>query len=186
MNSVIQTGNAPAAVGPYSQGIKAGNTIYVSGQLAFDPATGELYKGGDIQEETKICLMNLKAILEAGGASLKDVVKCTVYIKDMNQFGYLLEHGRANFEENGTFDDNIIIPPVFIHPDARVNTSILGPFVSIGAGSIIHNSTIKDSILSQGAHITNATLEGSLLGYDVVINGMKGKFNLGDNSWANW
>ena len=99
---------------------------------------------------------------------------------------YLLEHGRANMEEHGTFDDNIIIPPVFIHPDARVNSSIIGPFVSIGAGSIINNSTIKDSILSQGAHITNSQLEGSLLGYDVVINGMKGKFNLGDNSWANW
>ncbi|NLC28842.1 MAG: nucleotidyltransferase [Chloroflexi bacterium] len=99
---------------------------------------------------------------------------------------YLLEHGRANMEDQGTFEDNIIIPPVFIHPDARVNTSIIGPFVSIGPGSIIHNSTIKDSILSQGAHITNAHLEGSLLGHDVVVNGMKGKFNLGDNSWANW
>ena len=99
---------------------------------------------------------------------------------------YLLEHGRANLQDNGAFDDNIIIPPVFIHPEARVNTSIIGPFVSIAAGSIIHNSTIKDSILSQGAHITNAQLDGSLLGYDVVINGMKGKFNLGDNSWANW
>jgi glucose-1-phosphate thymidylyltransferase len=103
---------------------------------------------------------------------------------DTNRF--LLENGRANIVENSTFDDNVIIPPVFIHPDARVNTSIIGPFVSIAAGSIIQNSTIKDSILSQGAHITNAQLEGSLLGYDVVINGMKGKFNLGDNSWANW
>ena len=99
MNSVIQTGNAPAAVGPYSQGIKAGNTIYVSGQLAFDPATGELYKDGDIQEETKICLMNLKAILEAGGASLKDVVKCTVYIKDMNQFGLINEAYAQVFQD---------------------------------------------------------------------------------------
>jgi glucose-1-phosphate thymidylyltransferase len=99
---------------------------------------------------------------------------------------YLLEHGRANFEEHGTYEDNVIIPPVFIHPDARANASIIGPFVSIGPGSLIHNSTIKDSILSQGAHITNAQLEGSLLGYDVVVNGMKGKFNLGDNSWANW
>ena len=99
---------------------------------------------------------------------------------------YLLEHGRANIEDHGTYDDNVIMPPVFIHPDARVNASIIGPFVSIGPGSLIHNSTIKDSILSQGAHITNAQLEGSLLGYDVVVNGMKGKFNLGDNSWANW
>lgn len=99
---------------------------------------------------------------------------------------YLLENGRANLEEHGTFDDNVIIPPVFIHPDARVNSSIIGPFVSIGAGCIINKSTLKDSILSQGAHITDAHLEGSLLGYDVVVNGLKGKFNLGDNSWANW
>ncbi len=99
MNSVIQTGSAPAAVGPYSQGIKAGNTIYVSGQLAFDPATGELYKGGDIQEETRMCLMNLKAILEAGGASLKNVVKCTVYIKDMNQFGLINEAYAQVFQD---------------------------------------------------------------------------------------
>lgn len=91
MISVIQTNNAPAAVGPYSQGIRAGNTIYVSGQLAIDPETGDLYKGGDIKEETRLCLMNVKAILEAGGASLKDVVKCTVYIKDMNQFGLVNE-----------------------------------------------------------------------------------------------
>lgn len=99
---------------------------------------------------------------------------------------YLLEHGRANITEQKAFDDNVIIPPVFIHPEARVNGSIIGPFVSIGTGSLIHNSMIKDSILSDGAHITNAQLEGSLLGHDVVVNGMKGKFNLGDNSWANW
>lgn len=99
MNSVIQTSKAPAAVGPYSQAIKAGNTIYVSGQLAFDPASGELYKGGDIQEETKMCLMNLKAILEAGGAALKDVVKCTVYIKDMNQFGLINEAYAQVFQD---------------------------------------------------------------------------------------
>lgn len=91
MNNVIQTSNAPAAVGPYSQGIKAGNTIYVSGQLAINPATGELYKGGEIKEETRICLMNLEAILKQAGASLKDVVKCTVFIKDMNQFGLINE-----------------------------------------------------------------------------------------------
>jgi len=99
MNNVIQTSNAPAAVGPYSQGIKAGNTIYVSGQLAFNPATGELYKGGDIKEETRMCLMNVKAILEAGGASLKDVVKCTVYIKDMNQFGLINEAYAQVFQD---------------------------------------------------------------------------------------
>lgn len=88
---VIQTKNAPAAVGPYSQGIKAGNTIYISGQLPINPNTGDLYKGNDIKEETKISLQNIQAILQESGASLKDVVKCTVYIKNMDQFGLINE-----------------------------------------------------------------------------------------------
>lgn len=88
---VIQTKNAPAAVGPYSQGIKAGNTIYVSGQLPINPNTGDLYKGNDIKEETKISLQNIQAILQESGASLMDVVKCTVYIKNMDQFGLINE-----------------------------------------------------------------------------------------------
>lgn len=91
MNKVINTNKAPAAVGPYSQAIKAGNTIYVSGQLPINPATGELYKGDDIKEETRMSLMNVKAILEEAGASLENVVKCTVFIKDMNQFGLINE-----------------------------------------------------------------------------------------------
>ncbi|HPV85806.1 MAG TPA: RidA family protein [Sedimentibacter sp.] len=99
MNSVIHTNNAPAAVGPYSQGIKAGNTIYVSGQLAINPATGELYKGGDIKEETRMSLMNVKAILEEAGATLMDVVKCTVFIKDMNQFGLINEAYAEVFQD---------------------------------------------------------------------------------------
>jgi 2-iminobutanoate/2-iminopropanoate deaminase len=90
-NQVINTKNAPAALGPYSQGIKAGNTVYVSGQLPIEPKTGELYKGDDIKEETKISLENVKAILEAAGATLNDVVKCTVYIKNMDQFGLINE-----------------------------------------------------------------------------------------------
>ncbi|HHZ03147.1 MAG TPA: RidA family protein [Tissierellia bacterium] len=87
---IIQTNNAPGAVGPYSQGIKTGNTIYVSGQLPINPSTGELYRG-DIKEETKISLMNVKAILEAAGATMNNVVKCTLYIKDMDQFGQINE-----------------------------------------------------------------------------------------------
>lgn len=99
-NTTIQTSNAPAAVGPYSQGKKAGNTIYVSGQLPFNPATGELYKGSDIKEETKLSLMNVKAILEAAGATLNDVVKCTVYIKNMEQFGLINEMYAEMFKDN--------------------------------------------------------------------------------------
>ena len=99
MNKVIHTNNAPAAVGPYSQGIKAGNTIYVSGQLPINMVTGELYKGSDIKEETRLSLMNVKAILEEAGATLADVVKCTVFIKDMNQFGLINEMYAEVFQE---------------------------------------------------------------------------------------
>ena len=99
---------------------------------------------------------------------------------------YLLEHGRANVQQTIYQDDCVILPPVFIHPDARVSTSIIGPFASIGAGAVIQNSSIRDSILSPGVHITNTHLEGSILGHDVVITGMMGKFNLGDNSWVSW
>lgn len=96
----IQTNDAPKAVGPYSQGIKANNTIYASGQLALDPITGILYNGGDIKEETRICLRNLQSILKEGGATLNDVVKCTVYIRDMAQFGLINEAYSEFFVEN--------------------------------------------------------------------------------------
>lgn len=99
---------------------------------------------------------------------------------------YLLDHGRSNNPEAMLREGNVIIPPVFIHPEARVETSIIGPYTSIGAGAVIQGSSIKDSILSPGVHITNTHLDGSLLGHDVVLNGMMGKFNLGDNSSANW
>ena len=99
---------------------------------------------------------------------------------------HLLENGCDRIPATGQLEDTVIIPPVYIHPDARVSTSIIGPYVSVGAGSLVQHSTIRDSILSPGAHITNANIEGSLLGYDVVVNGLTGKFNLGDNSWANW
>ncbi len=99
---------------------------------------------------------------------------------------YLLEHGRDNTAKIKDLEDTIIIPPVNIHPDARVTSSIVGPYVSIGAGAVIQSSILRDSIISPNAHITNTHLEGSLLGHQVVINGMMGKFNLGDNSWVNW
>lgn len=84
-NIKISTSKAPAAIGPYSQGIKAGNTIYVSGQLPIDVSTGNL-KSDDIKGQTKQSLENIKAILEEAGYSLDDVVKTTVYLKDINEF----------------------------------------------------------------------------------------------------
>ena len=81
----IVTEAAPAAVGPYSQGIVCGNLLFVSGQLPIDPSSGELV-AGSIEEKTRQVLSNLRAIAEAAGASLEDVVKTTVFLKDMNDF----------------------------------------------------------------------------------------------------
>jgi 2-iminobutanoate/2-iminopropanoate deaminase len=83
---IISTSDAPAAIGPYSQAVRAGELLFVSGQIPIDPASGELVRG-DVQTETRQVLNNLKAILEAAGSSLEKVVKATVFIADMNQFG---------------------------------------------------------------------------------------------------
>lgn len=84
MNQVVSTDAAPAAIGPYSQAIKAGNMIIASGQLPLDPATGAFPEG--IKEQTKQSLTNAKAILSEAGASMDDVIKTTVFLSDMNNF----------------------------------------------------------------------------------------------------
>jgi 2-iminobutanoate/2-iminopropanoate deaminase len=86
----IKTEKAPAAIGPYSQGILSESLLFTSGQIPLDPATGSLVSGG-IQSETKQVLENLKAVLEAGGAGLKDVVKTTVYMADLSEFAQMNE-----------------------------------------------------------------------------------------------
>ena len=86
----IKTEMAPAAIGPYSQGILSGSLLFTSGQIPLDPAAGSLVSGG-IQSETKQVLENLKAVLEAGGAGLKDVVKTTVYMTDLSEFAQMNE-----------------------------------------------------------------------------------------------
>ena len=83
--SVISTNNAPAAIGPYSQAIKVGNLVFVSGQIPIVPATGEILRG-DIKLQTRQVLKNLKHILEAAGSSLDNVVKTTVFMKDLNDY----------------------------------------------------------------------------------------------------
>jgi 2-iminobutanoate/2-iminopropanoate deaminase len=83
--SVIATGSAPAAIGPYSQAIRVGNLIFTAGQVALDPGTGQLVSGG-ISEQTTRVLENLKAVLEAAGADLTRAVKATVFLKEFNDF----------------------------------------------------------------------------------------------------
>lgn len=85
MKSVVRTDAAPAAVGPYSQGIRVGNLLFVSGQLPLDPATGTFVEGG-IEEQTARCLDNIKAILAQAGISMDSVVKTTVFLADMDDF----------------------------------------------------------------------------------------------------
>lgn len=81
----IKTAKAPQAIGPYSQAIEANGFVFCSGQIAIDPATGKLMTG-TIEEQTRLVLNNLKAVLETAGSSLEKVVKCTVFLQDMNDF----------------------------------------------------------------------------------------------------
>ena len=85
MKNVISTTKAPAAIGPYSQAVRVGNLVYTSGQIPINPATGVFAEGG-IKEQTRQSLLNVKAILEAAGLTMSDVVKTTVFMADMNDF----------------------------------------------------------------------------------------------------
>ena len=85
MKQIISTQNAPSAIGPYSQAVRAGGLLFVSGQIPADPATGEIVEP-TIQAQAKRSLENVKAILEAAGASLDNVVKTTVFLKSMDDF----------------------------------------------------------------------------------------------------
>lgn len=87
---VIQSNQAPRAIGPYSQAIRAGDWLFCSGQIAIDPETGELVDGG-IVDETDRVMKNLAAVLAAAGSSFSDVVKTTVYLDDMDDFAAMNE-----------------------------------------------------------------------------------------------
>jgi len=85
--TVIFTSLAPAAIGPYSQAIRAGNLLFVSGQIALDPSLGKVIDDKSVAAQTRRVLENIQAIVTAAGASLENVVKTTVFLKDMNDFG---------------------------------------------------------------------------------------------------
>ena len=87
---VILTDKAPAPVGPYSQAIQAGNFLFVAGQIPYDTSTKEIVYG-DVQKATKVVLENIKTIVEEAGYSMDDIVRCRVYLKDMDDFGKMNE-----------------------------------------------------------------------------------------------
>lgn len=97
-NTAIHTANAPAAIGPYSQAIQAGNTVYVSGQIPIDPATGS-FAGEDIVSQTRQSLTNIRSILAEAGMSMADVVKVTVLMTDLSEFGVMNEVYAEFFDE---------------------------------------------------------------------------------------
>ena len=92
---IVHTENAPAAIGPYSQAVVAGNFLFTAGQIAIDPATGQIVQG-DVSAQTERVMHNLAAVLEQAGASWSDVVKTTVYLQDMADFPRVNEvYGRV-------------------------------------------------------------------------------------------
>ncbi len=99
MKEIISTENAPGAIGPYSQAVKAGNMIFCSGQIPINPTTGE-FVSDDVAEQTEQVLQNLNAVLEAAGSSLNNVVKTTVFLADMNDFMAMNEVYARFFSEN--------------------------------------------------------------------------------------
>lgn len=99
MKEAISTERGPKAIGPYSQAIRANGFIFISGQVAFDPATSQIVEG-DAARQTARVLDNLKAIIEAAGSSLEHTVKATVFLKDMNDFSAMNEVYARYFSKN--------------------------------------------------------------------------------------
>ena len=95
----IQTEQAPAAIGPYSQAIRIGDFLYTSGQIALDPESG-IFLSGEIEEETEQTLKNISAILQAGGVNFENVIKTTVYLSDLNDFTRMNQVYEKYFSKN--------------------------------------------------------------------------------------
>ncbi len=98
MKKIINTSKAPAPIGPYNQAVLSGNTLYTSGQIALDPETGELVLG-DIKQETKQVLENMKAVLNEAEMSFENVVKTSIFISDMHNFSAINEVYATYFDE---------------------------------------------------------------------------------------
>ncbi len=99
MKQIIKTLDAAQPVGPYNQAVKVNNMLYVSGQIPLDPKTGELVNG-DVQEQTRMVMENMRAILEAAGMDFSNVIKCNIFITDMKEFPKLNEVYGSYFTED--------------------------------------------------------------------------------------
>ena len=99
MKKIINSPDAPKAIGPYSQAVEDGGFVFTSGVLPVDPVTGEIF-GGDVKLQTELILKNLESILKAAGTNLKNVVKTTVFLTDLTQFAEMNEVYSRFFTEN--------------------------------------------------------------------------------------
>ena len=122
MKKIISTQNAPAAIGPYSQAIDLGSLIFVSGQLPLDPATGTF--PADISGQTKQSLTNAKAILAEAGVSMDQVVKTTVFLKDMNDFA-AMNAVYATFFTEGSYPARSAVEVARLPKDAMVEIEVI-------------------------------------------------------------
>lgn len=100
MKKIINTKNAPAPIGPYNQAVIHNDVLYTSGQIALDPKTGTLYSGGDIKEETRMVMENIKAILKEAKISFDHVLKATIFVSNMDDFGHINEVYGSYFKED--------------------------------------------------------------------------------------
>lgn len=117
MNTVISTAAAPAAIGPYSQGIRVGDLVFTSGQLPLDPATGTFPEG--IEAQTRQSLTNVKAILSQAGIGMDQVVKTTVFLKDMDDFA-AMNQVYAQFFSEGSYPARSAVEVARLPKDARI------------------------------------------------------------------
>ena len=120
--TVINTSNAPAPIGPYNQAILTGNTLYVSGQIPIDPSSGEMIVNS-IEEETRMVMSNLGKILEKAGMDYNNVVKCTIFVNDMNNFALVNEVYGSFFSENSPSRETVEVSR--LPKDARVEISCI-------------------------------------------------------------
>ena len=123
MKQIIHTVDAPAPIGPYSQAVRMGNTEYTSGQIAIDPKTGQLVSGS-IAEETHQVMRNMKAVLEAAGLSFDQVLKSTIFITNMDDFGTINEVYASYFDAD-TAPARETVQVARLPKDVRVEISMI-------------------------------------------------------------
>lgn len=122
MKTIINTSEAPAPIGPYSQAVLANGVLYMSGQIAIDPASGE-YNPSDAKTETVQVMKNIKAVLKAADMDLSNVVKTSIFLKDMNDFGVVNEEYASHFETD--FPARETVQVSVLPKNARVEISMI-------------------------------------------------------------